>query len=144
MENKKHAYGCDHDRLNNLVVPCEKGSFTNTTMKKDFFPTNCADCKWNFLEIRAEITHVKPIRCCKNAHNHRDHKCVWALCAPCYNTKEAEKAEKEGPEAANAKRPAIWLQVRKGSPMETLAAAKVLPVFCLLLVNALALGGVDL
>ena len=89
MENLTYCFGCDHDNLENLV-DCEKNSFTKRRMEQRHYPTHCNDCKESFLKIK--ITDMLKVRCCKNAINHREHKCVWAVCAPCYDTR-AEKLE---------------------------------------------------
>ena len=89
MENNTYCYGCDHDNLGN-IVDCEKNSFTERRMEQRNYPTQCNDCKKSFLKIK--ITDMLKVRCCKNAINHREHKCVWAVCAPCYDTR-AEKLE---------------------------------------------------
>lgn len=98
MKNNTCMIGCDHAKLNHLV-PCEGNQFTKKTMERQNFPTNCDECKENFLDLKKnrKITATAPIHCCANALNHRDCECVFALCSPCHRIRENKLIATSGP-----------------------------------------------
>jgi hypothetical protein len=78
---------CDHER--GIYDFRELGStcFTEKYAKKDNYPVKCCGdgCGKHFVKDRKKVFEgVANVRACPNAYNHRDHKCVYALCSPCW------------------------------------------------------------
>ena len=95
MMNGNHSWGCDHDALKGFV-PCDRRYFTKKECEKPNYPTACSGCH-GLLVRGVDKTREVPIKgilnvmVCKNAYNHRDHECVYALCFACYQEKLEER-----------------------------------------------------
>ena len=106
LGNGLTCVGCDHDNLKELV-PCEENCFTEALLLQDNYPTRCVDCEKLLLKGRhPPATHCKiggilSVKCCKNALNHRDHKCVWAVCTPCHQKREDAAKQEQAKHGAH-------------------------------------------
>ena len=94
MSNNLYCYGCDHDN-EEATSACEANYFTKEALAQDNYPQRCAGtCKELFSTMK--INHLNRIWCCKNAINHEEHPCVWAICTRCKTIRDEEMLAKNG------------------------------------------------
>ena len=96
MANGLHAYGCDHGSGVKDFVGYDKCYFTKKYCSQANYPNLCSGCdgvlvrgKGDSAQKLVKISGIFLVRCCRNAINHRDHPCTYALCHSCW----AEKCE---------------------------------------------------
>ena len=95
MMNGNHSWGCDHDALKGFI-PCDRRYFTKKECDKPNYPTACSGCHGLLVrgvdkKREVQIKGILNVMVCKNAFNHRDHECVFALCFACYQEKMDER-----------------------------------------------------
>jgi hypothetical protein len=97
MANGCLLRSCKHNDL--ALVSVEAGYFTDILLQKENYPNKCVGDKCNKLFTNksrgldltkyCKVTPDAPARVCRNSLNHRDHKCVFAICHGCFNTRIA-------------------------------------------------------
>ena len=92
MRNGNYCYGCDHDDL----VEYGRPHFNAKMCAQLNYPKTCSECDRSFLSGKDKTKHcviqgIWSVHCCRNAMNHRDHQCVFALCHDCWVPKSPVK-----------------------------------------------------
>ena len=104
-ENGNYCLGCDYHDFKNLI-PCEANYFTPTRLAFDNHPIKCIDCKLLFgkgpKETHVRVNGLWTVMCCKNAVNHRDHLCLFALCYFCCTMRKEKREVAQNPVLAEA------------------------------------------
>ncbi len=92
LSNGNYCYGCEHDDL----VEYGRPHFNAKMCAMENYPNNCSRCERSFLPGKDKTKHCRvqglwAVHCCRNAMNHRDHECVFALCHDCWVPKSPVK-----------------------------------------------------
>ena len=92
LANGLYCHGCDHEKLADFI-PYERKHFSAHLCGLENYPKVCSGCNRSLLpgkdkEKFVEIKGVFNVKCCRNAINHRDHECVYALCHACFDLKK--------------------------------------------------------
>jgi hypothetical protein len=94
MKNGLWAVGCDHDKLDELLS-YERNFFTAKILTEKeneaAFPKCCVVCQRSFHpkgDNICVINRENPVRACRNAYNHIDYFCTFAMCNACWVTEQ--------------------------------------------------------
>lgn len=94
MKNGRWAVGCDHDNLDELLS-YERNFFSAKIMAEKEneagFPKCCVVCQRSFHpkgDNLCVINRENPVRACRNAYNHIDYFCTFAMCNACWVTEQ--------------------------------------------------------
>lgn len=98
VENGNCTCGCAHEDSGDLTDH-KRSHFNKTLCSRDNYPKVCSGCKKSLSpppqnadksqkEKHCIIGGVFMVRCCHNAVNHHDHKCVFCLCHSCWTERQ--------------------------------------------------------
>ena len=86
MANKEYKKGCNHDDMANYHEIINNKYFVKEYYNCVTYPVfECSECLILF-GTNYKVTAKNALHCCENGKLSH-HKCVIALCSPCYNNK---------------------------------------------------------